>query len=99
MLVVAGRILVKPEARAEAVRLAIEVAAATRDEPGCLSYRFFADLEDPNRFFVFEEWRDADALQAHFAMPHMATFVAAVPALLAAPLEITRYEIASSGPM
>jgi quinol monooxygenase YgiN len=99
MLVVAGRITIKAEARAEAVRLATEVASATRREAGCLSYRFYADLEDPTRFFVFEEWRDAAALESHFTMPHMVSFLERVPALLEAPPEITRYEIASSGPM
>jgi len=99
MLVVAGRIVVKPERRADAVRLALEVAAATRGEAGCLSYRFFSDLDDPNRFFVFEEWRDAAALELHFTTPHMATFLEQVPGLIAAPPEITRYEIAASAPM
>lgn len=99
MLVVAGRIAVKPERREDAVRLALEVAAATRAEPGCLSYRFHADLEDPGAFFIFEEWRDQAALDAHFATPHMATFLEHVAGLIAAPPAITRYEVASSGPM
>jgi quinol monooxygenase YgiN len=99
MLVVAGRIAVRPECRADAVRLALEVAEATRAESGCLSYRFYADLEDPGRFFIFEEWRDAAALDAHFATPHMATFLAQVGGLIAAPPEITRYEVAAAAPM
>ena len=99
MIVVAGRIAVKPESRADAVTLAREVSAATRQEAGCLSYRFYADLDDPNRFFIFEEWVDAAALEAHFSMPHMTTFLAKAPALIASPPEITRYEIAASAPM
>lgn len=99
MLVVAGRIAVKPERRVDAVRLALAVAEATRAEPGCFSYRFYADLEDPNRFFIFEEWRDEAALTAHFGMPHMTTFLENVPGLIAAPPEIVRYEVAASAPM
>lgn len=99
MLVVAGRITVKPERREDAVRLALDVAAETRKEAGCLSYRFYADLEDPGAFFIFEEWRDQAALTAHFATPHMATFIAQVPELIAGPPTITRYEVASSAPM
>lgn len=99
MLVVAGRIAVKPERREDAVRLALEVAAATRAEPGCLSYRFYADLEDPGTFFIFEEWRDQTALDGHFTTPHMATFLEHVGGLVAAPPTITRYEVACAGPM
>ena len=99
MLVVAGRIAVKPERREDAVRLALDVAEATRAEAGCLSYRFYADLEDPNRFFIFEEWRDEDALAAHFGTPHMTRFLEHAPGLVATPPEIVRYEIASSAPM
>jgi quinol monooxygenase YgiN len=99
MLVVAGRITVKPERREDAIRLALEVAAATRAEVGCRSYRFYADLEDPAAFFIFEEWRDAAALEAHFTTPHMARFLEQVSGLVAAPPEITRYEIAASAAM
>lgn len=96
---VAGRITVKPERREEAIRLALEVAVATRAEAGCRSYRFYADLEDPAVFFVFEEWRDAAALEAHFKTPHLVRFLEQVSGVTAAPPEITRYEIASSAPM
>jgi quinol monooxygenase YgiN len=99
MLVVAGRISVKPERREDAIRLALEMAAATREEEGCLSYRFYGDLEDPGVFFIFEEWRDAAALAVHFETPHMARFMEQVPDLVAGPPNITRFEIASASPM
>jgi quinol monooxygenase YgiN len=99
MLVIAGRIAVKPERREEAVRAALAMAAATREEEGCLSYRFYGDLEDPCVFLIFEEWRDDAALGAHFGMPHMAEFLAKVQDLVAAPPTITRYEVASAAPL
>ena len=99
MLVVAGRIRVKPDRREEAVKIALEVAQATRAEPGCISYRFYGDLEDASVFFVFEEWQNEEALATHFTMPHMATFAEAIPGLVAGPLEITRYEVAASAAM
>jgi quinol monooxygenase YgiN len=99
MLVVAGRIPVKAERRADAVRLALAVAAATRAEPGCRAYRFYADLDDPNTFVIFEEWEDEAALGRHFETPHMATFMQEAPALVAGAFEITRYEVSSAAPM
>jgi len=67
MLVIAGRIRVKPERREDAVRLALDVSRETVKEAGCRSYRFYADLEDPGLFFLFEEWDGPDALAQHFA--------------------------------
>ena len=70
MLVVAGRIRVKPERREEAVRLALDVARETVKEAGCRSYRFYGDLEDPGVLFVFEQWDDQVELTHHFTTPH-----------------------------
>lgn len=95
MLVIAGIVKVKPETRAEAVQAALTMARATAGEPGCASYRFSADLEDPNTFLIFEQWEDEAALMAHFQSPHMAAFNAEIPRFLAAPPSINRYEVAS----
>lgn len=57
---------------------AIVMAQATRDEPGCIAYAFWADIETPTTFRVYEEWTDRGALEAHFATPHMAVFRAAL---------------------
>ena len=68
MLVIAGRIRVKPARREDAVRLALDVARETVQEPGCRSYRFYGDLEDPALFFIFEEWDGPDALATAIAV-------------------------------
>ena len=99
MIVVAGTVAVKPETREEAVRAALEMARATRAEPGCISYRFFADLADPNTFLIFEEWESDEALATHFQTPHMATFQQRLPRFLAGGLAIKRYAVASVAAM
>lgn len=93
MLVVAGRVPVRADRRADAVAAALKMAAATQAEPGCRSYRFYCDLADPNTFFIFEEWEDEAALAAHFQTPHMAEFNAAIPTMVAGPPSIDRYEV------
>jgi len=93
MLVIAGRVKVNSEMRDEAARAALKMAKATQGEPGCKSYGFFADLEDPNTFLIFEEWESDEALMKHFQTPHMAEFNAAVPRFLAAAPSINRYEV------
>lgn len=97
MIVIAGSVPVRPERRADAVRIALEMAAATRAEAGCVAYTFSADLADPNVIHIFEEWETADALAAHFQAPHMARFQAALPDFLAGAPVLKRYEVASAG--
>lgn len=78
MLIVTGIIEVG-EGAYEAARPAIRtMVKATLEEPGCITYGFWQDPEAPHRFRVYEEWEDGTALKAHFGMPHMAEFRAAL---------------------
>src|SRR5262249_42720487 len=96
MIVIAGSVAVRPDRREEAVRVARTMVAATRREAGCQTYRFSADLDDPNTFLIFEEWESEEALGRHFQTPHMAAFREALPGLLAGAPALRRYEIASA---
>jgi quinol monooxygenase YgiN len=99
MLIVAGEIEIDPGRREEAVTAARQVMEATRREPGCITYTFSADLVEPGRFRIFEEWESQAALDAHFATPHMATFSAKVGGLGVRAMRIQKYEIAKVGPL
>jgi quinol monooxygenase YgiN len=52
--------------------------AVQRDEAGCIRYTFYADLEDSNKFIVYEEWETKGHLAAHGSRenppPHMVIF-------------------------
>lgn len=65
---------------------------AVRAEDGCIEYGPAIDAEGlggfqtpygPDTFVVIEKWRDADALKAHAAAPHMAAYAAKVKDLIA----------------
>lgn len=92
MIIVTARIRVKKDAREKAIRLAREFAASSRREPGCIDYRFYADLADPNTFFLFEQWESFEALQAHFESPNMDRFNTRLPALLDGEVVVERFE-------
>lgn len=96
MLVISGTIQVAPESRAKAVAAAIKVERATRSEAGCLTYTFYADLEDPNILRIFEEWETEAALGAHFKTPHIAQFRADMTEVKVLSRQLKRYEIASA---
>ncbi len=47
-----------------------QLAAGSRKEPGCRMYVVHQDREDNRRFFVYEQYDDDAALQAHRDTPH-----------------------------
>jgi quinol monooxygenase YgiN len=99
VILVTATVRVNPERRAEAVRAAIAMAAATRAEAGCREYRFAIDVEDPDRVLLFEAWESEEALARHFQTPHMSAFQAALPGLLAAAPEVRRWDAGEPRPM
>ena len=79
MIVVQGDFVIKAGKRDEAIAAMVAVQQAVeRDEAGCIRYHFYADLEDPNKFIVYEEWETKAHLAAHGSHdnppPHMVTF-------------------------
>lgn len=96
MLIVAGEIIIGAESREAAAAAAGEMARATREEDGCVTYRFYADLEDETRFHVFEIWQSAEHLARHFETPHMKTFRATLGTLDIKSRDITKYEVTNA---
>ena len=99
MIVIAGSVAIKPERRAEVVQVAREMSEASRRETGCLAYEFYVSIEDPNVFFVFEEWATEDALARHFQTEYMAAFQQRLPGLLAGRPVLKRYTVSSASAM
>jgi quinol monooxygenase YgiN len=74
-VIVAGTFRLPPE-NLDAARQHIKaVIDATRQEPACIDYSYAEDLADPGLIRVFEVWRDAAGLEAHFQAPHMISWV------------------------
>lgn len=99
MIVIAGTVRIRAGMREAAIERGLWMSRLTEGEPGCRHYRFYADLDDPERFLIFEEWEDEVALHAHFGTPHMAEFSGALAELIAAPPTVTRYDVAAARPL
>ena len=52
----------------------IAMVKATNEEAGCLHYAFAQDIADPDLIRISERWDSQEALAAHGASAHMATF-------------------------
>jgi quinol monooxygenase YgiN len=96
MIVVVGRVKTDPDRRKALVRVGQAVAAASRAEEGCISYRLYEDTETENEFVFVEEWQSEEALQRHFATTHIRDFMQAIRATIAAPPDVKFHTIASS---
>ena len=96
MIVVVGRVRTDADKRAELVRVGQAVAAASRAEAGCISYRLYEDTEVENEFVFVEEWDSSEALQQHFATTHVGEFMRAIPATIVGPPDVKFHTIASS---
>jgi len=93
MLIVAGEVVVEAGA-VEAVQGALRtMEAETRREPGCITYAFSVDVNDPTMVRIFERWESMDALREHFATPHMAAFGAAIGSIQPKSVAIKAFEI------
>lgn len=76
MIVITGSVQGRPEVLAELEQACLAHSRRSRAEPGCVSHAVHRDLEDPNRLVFVEQWRDAEAVRAHFAVPASQAFVA-----------------------
>ncbi len=52
------------------VRVIEKMTPLSRQEPGCLMYQGHRSLSDPRLFFLYEQYVDEAAYQAHVESPH-----------------------------
>ena len=76
MICVAVTYVIRPGHEEEAVALFAELTEATRAEPGCRMYLAHRSTSDPRKFFLYEQYDDRDALDAHRAAPHFQQYAA-----------------------
>lgn len=95
MIIVSGTFELEPESLAEALAAARVMAKATRQEPGCLAYAFYVDIENDSVVRVYEEWESPESLTRHFQTPHMAIFRTTLKGLQMRSRSVRRFEVRS----
>ena len=96
VLLVIGRVSCEPERREELIGLLRRMQEDSRREEGCLRYGFFAAVEDENSYIAVEEWTDREALDRHFAEPHLHEFSARLLELVSQRPEVAIHEVAGT---
>ena len=63
MIIVSGRIHVRPGTRDEFLKLSTEAISQARSTAGCRDFVVAADPIEPDRVNVYEEWESEEVLQ------------------------------------
>lgn len=95
MIIVSGTIDVQPERSEDFLALTAPLVTATLQEEGCGTYGFFPDPNKAGSFRVYEEWADDDALNAHMASDHMATFLVGTGSVGLTGASINRHDVSA----
>jgi (4S)-4-hydroxy-5-phosphonooxypentane-2,3-dione isomerase len=77
MVVLAVTGMAKPGHEDEVAGIFGKLQAASRQEPGCLMYIVHRHRTDSTRFFIYEQYRDEAALEAHRKSPHFQEYAIA----------------------
>lgn len=99
MIIVAGTVRIEPSKLGSARGEMEKMIKASRAEDGCIDYSYSVDVLDPGVVHVFEAWRDRDALQRHFNMPHLNAWRAAWTEIGVSDRNLHMYEISATSPL
>ena len=91
MLVVCVHVHVKPEQRAAFAAASLENARQTIQEPGNLRFDVLQQADDPDRFVLYEVYRDEAGAKSHKETPHYARWAEAVAPWMAEPRRSVKY--------
>jgi quinol monooxygenase YgiN len=88
---------VLPEYSDQWAELMAEFTAATRAEPGVISFDWTRNLEDPNEIVLVEAFTDAAAGAAHVGSEHFKAAISRLPGLLSAAPQIVHADVETTG--
>jgi len=70
MVVLAVTWMAKAGRESDVAGLFEKLTAESRKEPGCVMYVVHRHRTEPRRFFIYEQYKDDAALEAHRSTPH-----------------------------
>jgi autoinducer 2-degrading protein len=89
--VVCVRVQVLPDQAESFIAATRANAAGTRLEPGNLRFDVLRHLSEPDRFFIYEVYRDEDGFKAHQRSEHYLRWREEVAPMMAVPRVGDRY--------
>jgi quinol monooxygenase YgiN len=74
MVVLAVTWMAKAGHEAEVAAVLEKLSGEARKEPGCAMFQVHRHRTEPRRYFIYEQYKDDAALEAHRATPHFLQF-------------------------
>jgi quinol monooxygenase YgiN len=75
MVVLAVTWMARTGREADVAAIFSKLTEESRKEPGCVMYQVHRHKTEPRRFFIYEQYKDDAALEAHRAAAHFLQFV------------------------
>ena len=85
MYVITVQLKVKEDQIKEFLDLTLDNASEARQEPGCLRFDVLRNEKEPDRFFLYEVYKNPEAHKAHQQTQHYLRWRDHAPQLLAEP--------------
>jgi len=82
-----------PGKEVEVAAMMAALAAASRQEAGCVAYEVLQQIASPVEFVTIEQWASEEAMTAHLSGPVVQEAMAKIPGLLATPPDIQSYRL------
>ncbi|MDG0818074.1 putative quinol monooxygenase [Bdellovibrio svalbardensis] len=75
MVVIVARWTVQAESLTSTLTFLNDLQKASRAEPGCLTYDYYQDPHHPQNILIYEEYKNAEAVEAHRMTRHFQELV------------------------
>ncbi|MFG2310553.1 putative quinol monooxygenase [Streptomyces sp. NPDC048566] len=97
MIFITARFDVRPEYADRWPEITADFTAATRAEPGCLSFDWSRSVETPTEYVLVETFRDEEAGAAHVGSAHFKAAQQTLPPHLSATPRIVNTTLSQDG--
>jgi quinol monooxygenase YgiN len=99
MVIVHGEVRINPGAMDAVKDVITTMETESLKEPGCHTYGFSVSVSDPGLVRITELWETMEDLAAHFGLPHMADFQAALSQIEILGMEVKAFDVAGEVPL
>lgn len=69
-----------------------KLALKVRKDPGAIAYVLHRNATNPNQYFVYEKYKDDEAVKYHGSTPHFQEFIKNTGPIMAGPPKVDVYQ-------
>ncbi len=93
MKIITVHFIAKPEYQSALITLCKSMIGPSKAETGCIHYSFYQDLNEENKFFFYEEWKDQSVIDLHNTTKHFLDFQPKLKKMIQGEPAVTVYSV------